>query len=107
MELRLIDPKLYVRTYLAYQSKTDKDDYMSFFANAKYKNSRFGDLSLWINAGEINHNRGRVDYWYAFIENKNELIENVSTVAKFVHSYRRGEYDEHISTVSVGVEVTI
>ena len=98
---------LYIRTYLAYQSKTDKDDYISFFANTKYKGSRFGELSLWLNLGEINHNRGRIDYWYGYIENKNVLVEHVSTVAKLIHSYRRGESDEHISTISFGVEVTL
>ena len=107
IELRLINPMLYVRTFLAYQSKTDKDDYISLFASTKYKTERIGELSLWLNLGEINHNQGRIDYWYGYIENKSELIENVRTVAKFTHSYRRGESDEHISTVSVGVEVSI
>ncbi len=107
VEFRFINPKVYVRAYLAYQSKTGKDDYISFLVNTKYKSERIGELSLWFNLGEINHNQGRIDYWYGYFENKNELLSNVKTVAKFTHSYRRGESDKHISTISVGIEATI
>ncbi len=107
IELRIINPLFYVRTYLAYQSKTDEDDYLSFFTSTKYKNERIGELSLWVNLGEINHHEGKIDYWFAYIENKNELFENIKTIAKLIHSFRKGEADEHTSTVSVGIEVTI
>jgi len=107
MELRLINPEFYVRTYLAYQSKTDEDDYSSFFTNVRYKSERTGELSLWFNLGEFRHNEGRVDYWYGFVENRMELFENLKSVAKITHSYRRSRPDEHVSTASLGIELAI
>jgi len=107
IELRYINLSLYVRTYLAYQSKTDEDDYTSFFTNVRYKDSRMGELALWFNLGEFRHNQGRIDYWYAFVEYRNEIIENLKTVAKLTHSYRRGQPDEHLFTITLGFELTI
>lgn len=107
IELRLVNPDIYVRTYLAYQSKTVEDDYSSFFANVRYKSERTGELSLWFNLGEFNHNLGRVDYWYAFVENRLELFENLKSVVKVTHSYRRNRTDEHVSTASLGIEIAI
>jgi len=107
VELRFVNPAVYVRTYLAYQSKTGSDDYMAFFINSRYTTRRGSELSLWFNLGEFKHNQGRVDYWYGFIENRNKLFDNVRTIAKFTHSFRRGRADEHLSTISVGLEVTL
>lgn len=107
IELRIVDPSLYVRTYLAYQSKTDGGDYSSFFANVRYKNIRMGELAVWFNLGEFKHNRGRVNYWYGFLENKNEVMEHLKTIVKLTHSYRRDRTEEHLSTVTVGLELTI
>jgi hypothetical protein len=96
-----------VRTYLAYQTETGEQDYTSFFANAKYKTARIGELSVWLNWGEIDHNRGRLNYWYGYIQSKSILNKNIGTIVKLTHSYRRGEADKHISTVTVGLEAVI
>jgi hypothetical protein len=107
LELRYISPSVYIRSYLAYQTETDEDDYTALFANARVKTVELGEFSVWVNLGEFNHNAGRIDYWYGYIENKNELAESVRLVAKIAHSYRRGETDSHISTVTLGAEVSL
>lgn len=107
VELRFIDAELYVRTYLSYQSETNEDDYMSLFVNCRYKSAELGETSVWINIGEFKHNKGDVNYWYGYLENKQSLFDNVSTLAKLSHSYRRGAADEHVSTVSIGLEVAL
>lgn len=107
LELRYISPEFYVRTYLAYQSETEEDDYTSLYSNFKYKSAGFGEFAVWLNIGKYNHNKGRIDYWYGYIENKVELTQNIRTLTKLTHSYRRGASDSHISTVSLGLEAII
>ena len=107
IEIRYINPSLYIRTYLAYQSKTNEDDYTSFFTNVRHKNARLGELSLWLNLGEFRHSQGEINYWYAFIENRYEILENLKTMVKLTHSYRRGESDAHVSTITMGFDLRI
>lgn len=106
-ELRFINSEVFVRTYIAYQSETDEDDYTSLFFNLRYNSREYGRTSLWLNIGEFDQSDGEINYWYGYIENKQELFQNVHTLAKISHSYRRGSTNEHSSTVSIGLEVTI
>ena len=107
VEIRYQNPTLYVRTYAAYQSKSGEGDYLSLFANCLYKSRDFGDMSLWLNIGKYQIDDGTLVYWYGFLENRQKLFDNVNTLAKISHSYREGHADEHVSTFSIGLEITL
>jgi len=106
-ELRYRSKQFSLRTYLTYNTKTDKTDHLSFFANLKIKTKEFGEIHGWGNLREINHNSGKIDSWYGYIENQNNLIDNLSVLTRFSHSYRRADKESHLSTVSVGLKATI
>jgi len=106
-ELRYTSKQFSMRTYLTYNTETDKTDHMSFFANVKVKTKDIGKIYVWGNLREINHNSGKIDSWYGYIENQNNLFENLSVSTRFSHSYRRANTIAHLSTVSVGMKATI
>ena len=106
-ELKFKSAQINIRTYLAYNTKTAADDYMSLFVNFRFETKELGRLKVWVNLREYNHNTNQVDYWYAYIENKNDLFENLSVSVKFSHSYRRENKVPHLSTFSVGLKAQI
>ena len=106
-ELRYLSKNVNARTYLAYNSKTGTRDFISILASIRYDHPEFGQLYFWGKLGEINHTEGRLDYLYAFVENRYEVFENVITIVKFSHSYRRANKVPHLSTVSVGLKAQI
>jgi len=106
-ELKFQSSQINIRTYLAYNTKTAADDYMSLFVNFRFETKELGRLKVWVNLREYNHNTNQVDYWYAYIENKNDLFENLSVSVKFSHSYRRENKEPHLSTFSVGLKARI
>ncbi len=106
-ELKFKSAQINIRTYLAYNTKTAADDYMSLFVNFRFETKELGRLKVWGNLREYNHNTNQIDYWYAYIENQNDLFENLSVSTKFSHSYRRENKEPHLSTFSVGLKARI
>jgi len=106
-ELKFQSARINIRTYLAYNTKTAADDYMSLFVNFRFETKELGRLKVWGNLREYNHNTNQIDYWYAYIENQNDLFENLSVSTKFSHSYRRENKEPHLSTFSVGLKARI
>ncbi|MEE8149420.1 MAG: hypothetical protein V3T75_03095, partial [candidate division Zixibacteria bacterium] len=106
-ELRYLSKNVNARSYLAYNSKTGSRDFISILASIRYNHPEFGKLYFWGKLGEINHTEGRLDYWYAFVENRYEVFQNVITIVKFSHSYRRENKEPHVSTFSVGLKAQI
>ena len=106
-ELKFKSAKISIRTYWAYNTKTVEDDYMSLLANLRFESKELGRMNVWGNLREYNHNTHQIDYWYAYIENQNELFENLSVSTKFSHSYRRENKEPHLSTFSVGLKAQI
>jgi len=107
VELKFTSAKISIRTYLAYNSRTAEDDYMSLFASFRFETRELGRMNVWGNLREYNHNTNQIDYWYAYIENQNDLFENLSVSTKFSHSYRRESKEPHLSTFSVGLKAQI
>ncbi len=103
-ELNYQSAQISIRTYLAYNTRTAEDDYMSLLANLRFESKELGRMNVWGNLREYNHNTNQIDYWYAYIENQNDLFENLSVSTKFSHSYRRENKEPHLSTVSVGIK---
>jgi len=106
-ELRYLSKNVNARSYLAYNSKTGSRDFISILASIRYDHPEFGKLYFWAKLGEINHTEGRLDYWYAFVENQYEIFGDVITIVKFSHSYRRENKEPHLSTFSVGLKAQI
>jgi len=106
-ELKFRTAQISIRTYLAYNTKTAEDDYMSLFVNLRFETHELGQMNVWGNLREYNHNTNQIDYWYAYIENQNDLFENLSVSTKFSHSYRRENKEPHLSTFSVGLKAQI
>ena len=106
-ELKFKSAQISIRTYLAYNTKTTEDNYMSLFANLRFENEELGRMNFWGNLREYNHNRNQVYYWYVYIENQSDLSENLSVSTKFSHSYRRENKEPHLSTFSVGLKAQI
>ena len=103
-ELKFQSSQISIRTYLSYNTKTAEDDYMSLFANLRFETNELGRMNVWGNLREYNHNTNQIDYWYVYIENQNDLFENLSVSTKFSHSYRRENKEPHLSTFSVGIK---
>ena len=103
-ELKFQSAQISIRTYLSYNTKTAEDDYMSLFANLRFETNELGRMNVWGNLREYNHNTNQIDYWYVYIENQNDLFENLSVSTKFSHSYRRENKEPHLSTFSVGIK---
>ncbi|UCD65110.1 MAG: hypothetical protein JSW34_06690 [Candidatus Zixiibacteriota bacterium] len=96
--------KFYFRTYIGYNSRTGEPDFLAFFVGLRYKSDSYGQLRLWSNLSQFDHRRGRIDYWYGYIENSFRTIAGVSLGIKLSHCYRRGAADRHRTTISFDLD---
>ncbi|UCG62334.1 MAG: hypothetical protein JSV52_03350 [Candidatus Zixiibacteriota bacterium] len=89
----------YLRTYIGYNSHTVKRDFTSFFVNLKYNFDSYGQMELWSNVSEIDHNEGRIKRWYAFVRSRIEVMGGVSVALKLSHTYSAASEQEHRTIV--------
>lgn len=95
--------KLYLRTYVGYNTATAERDILSFFAGLKYKFDSYGRIELWSNIAEIDHRSGRINRWYAFIRSSIDVIDGMAVALKLSHTYNRGGSTEHRTIVGLDV----
>jgi hypothetical protein len=92
--------KFYLRTYLAYNTKTAKNNYSSFFLNTRWQSQSFLEWDIWLNMGRFNLNSMSVDYWYAFLKNEFTFSSHIHGYMKASFRYNRSSSEQHRNSIS-------
>lgn len=90
---------LSLRSYIGYQTKTGEKSYLSLFLRLRNTNTRFGSFEFWSNLSRIDFKNKMIDYWYSFIRIHQQLLPNISSGIKLIHSYNKTSHDRHSTTV--------
>lgn len=99
IEARIRTGKFSVRSYIAYNTKSSRRDYVSFFVNLKYRSHKVGSLEIWSNLARFDLRYSAIDYWYIYIKNEQQLFSGVAIAMKLSHSYDRNPNGEHRTVI--------
>jgi hypothetical protein len=91
LETRIRTGNLSARSYIAYNTKSSRGDYVSLFVNLKYRSPKVGLIEVWSNLARFNLKEAAIDYWYAYIKSERQLFMDVTAAMKLSHSYHRPE----------------
>ena len=91
LETRIRTGNLSARSYIAYNTRSSRGDYVSLFVNLKYRSRRVGSVEIWSNLARFNLRDAVIDYWYAYIKSEQQLFMDVTAAMKLSHSYSRPE----------------
>lgn len=89
LETRIRTGNLSARSYIAYNTKSSRDDYVSLFVNLKYRSPKVGLIEMWSNLARFDLRDAVIDYWYAYIKSEQQLFMDVTAAMKLSHSYSR------------------
>jgi len=90
---------LSLRSYIGYQTKTGEKSYLSLFMRLRNAKTRFGSFEFWSNLSRIDLKNKMIDYWYSFVRIHQQLLPDISTGIKLIHSYNRASHNRHSITV--------
>jgi len=76
-----------LRSYIAHNTRDDRSDYLSLFVNVRVEMTTLGKLEIWSNLGRLDEDG--VEYWYVFIRNELQLLDNMEMAAKIGNAYNR------------------
>ncbi|NOY88737.1 MAG: hypothetical protein GXO93_05000, partial [FCB group bacterium] len=107
IETKYQSPKLYLRNYVSYKMKTDKDNYFSLFTNLKYSYQIGSQLEIWLNLAEIDTRTKSLNYLYSFVKNNFYLLNNIKISVKFTYNYNRKTKEKHQTEVSFDLNYLI
>lgn len=94
-----------LRNYIAYNKKTDDEDYFSLFTGLKMESSDLGNIELWSNSRFLND--GSLAYWYVFLKSEQQVNRRVSLTVKLGDRYTRDNEEKHQPYVSFEVKVVL
>lgn len=100
LEVRFTGNKLNLRSYAAYNSRSERSDYLSLFTRLSYRSDRLGLTELWSNIGRISPQRRQTDYVYFYLKNEQSLMPNLFAGVKLSHSYSRSTADSRLTKVT-------
>jgi len=107
IETKYQSPKLYLRNYVSYNMKTDKNDYFSLFTYLKYRYQTGSQMEIWLNLSEIDTRTKTLNYLYGFIKNNFYLLNNLKISVKFNYNYNRTTKEKHQTEVSFDLSYLI
>ncbi|MEA2031401.1 MAG: hypothetical protein U9N55_07405 [candidate division Zixibacteria bacterium] len=107
LEGRFSSDKLSLRGYFGYNTRNGRQDYLSLFLRIRTDLKRIGRVVLWSNLGRWNIRMKRVDYWYFFISNQQEVFSNFITTIKLSNSYFSEPISRNETTVSLKVTALV
>jgi hypothetical protein len=105
LETRVRTGNLSARSYIAYNTKSSRNDYASVFMNLKYVSRKAGSVEIWSNLARFDMKDAVIDYWYAYIKSEQHLFRDVVAAMKLNHSYSRLE--KHRTVVVLELKATI
>lgn len=91
LETRIRTGNLSARSYIAFNTKSSRGDYVSLFVNLKYRSRRVGSVEIWSNLARFDLRDAAINYWYAYIKSEQQLFRDVTAAMKLSHSYNRSE----------------
>ncbi|MFQ5452841.1 MAG: hypothetical protein ACE5D6_01480 [Candidatus Zixiibacteriota bacterium] len=100
VEVKFVTKKLYLRSFIGYNTESENKDFLSIFLNMRFNSDSYGLLEIWSNIGEIETPSGELGYWYGFFKNDFYLFDNLKSTVKFSHTYSRSSKDKHRTLVS-------
>ncbi|MFH1374554.1 MAG: hypothetical protein ABII79_12240 [bacterium] len=89
MESRINAGNLTARSYIAYNTGSDKADHLSVFVNVRYRSRRLGSFEAWSNLARFDLKEASINYWYWYLSGEQQLFQGVTAVTKLSHSYQR------------------
>lgn len=101
LEGRFNSGDLYLRSYIGYNTDSERRSYLSLFATIKINLRPAGFVQFWSNF----HRFGAegLEYWYLFICGEQAMIDNVKARFKLAHTYRNNPANRGQTTLSLGV----
>ena len=103
LEVRFTTGQAAVRSYIAYNTKSGRSDYISAFIHLDYRTARAGRLQLWSNLARLDGRNGTVDYWYLFLRNEQTVWDGMTMAVKMSRTYDRDAGERHRTTLSLEV----
>ena len=105
LETRIRTGNLSARSYIAYNTKSSRGDYISLFVNLKYLSPKAGSFEMWSNLARFNLREAAIDYWYAYIKSEQQLFMDVTAAMKLSYSYSRS--GKHRTVILLELRVAI
>ncbi|MEW6051998.1 MAG: hypothetical protein AB1644_13170 [Candidatus Zixiibacteriota bacterium] len=102
LEARVQTKPLSVRSYIGLKLRQRQAGVLSQFISVEWRSGSAGNWRLWSNMGRVM--RGRLDYWYLFLENTQSLARKWEGRIKIMRSYSR--YRTASEQWSVAFELT-
>ncbi len=103
-EIRFTAGQTALRSYIAYNTSSDRSDYVSLFVRLDYHSQAMGRLQVWSNLARFDARKRMVDYWYFFVRNEQPLAEGILVAVKMSRSYNRDAGVKHRTQLSLEVK---
>lgn len=103
-EIRFTAGQTALRSYIAYNTSSDRPDFMSLFVRLDYHSRALGRLQAWSNLARFDARHRMVDYWYLFVRNEQPLAEGVLVAVKMSRIYNRDAGIKHRTQLSLEVK---
>ncbi len=92
---------LYLRSYIGYNTESERRGYLSLFASLRIGLRPRGLVEFWSNLNRLGGEG--VEYWYNFVRGEQMLAGNVKARAKIAHTYRNDPGNRGSTTLSLGI----
>lgn len=103
-EVRFTSGQTDLRSYIAYNTSSDRSDYVSLFVRLDYASQALGRLQVWSNLARFDARNRMVDYWYLFVRNEQPIVEGIMAAVKISRSYNRDAGERHRTQLSLEVK---
>jgi hypothetical protein len=100
LEGRFNSGDIHVRSYIGYNTRSERRDYLSLFATMRLKLRPDGLVQLWSNLHRWSSEG--IEYWYSFVRGEQGLFDNVRASIKLAHTYRPTSVSRGTTTFSLG-----
>lgn len=105
LEGRFNSGGFHARSYIGYNTDSERQSYLSLFATLRVLLKPDGLLEVWSNLNRFGAEG--VEYWYSFVRGEQVLTGGLRGNAKIAHTYRNSSDDRHTTTFSLGVVAEI
>jgi len=106
LEMRFTSGRTVVRSYIAYNTKSGRSDYLSAFVRLDWQTSSVGKLELWSNLARLDGRKGTMEYWYQYLRYEQLVWGSISLATKFSHAYDRDAGERHRNALALEVRAT-
>jgi len=106
-ETRLSSGLFSVRDYIAYETETNKNDYLLAMVHIKYDTRNVGQWEFWTKMARINPGEWHINYWYFYLRFVHRLKNGVETAMKISHRYNIDENEKNLTTAMLELSLSI